>query len=142
MDKYQEVCYESMENKAIKKSTRYAAMMFALLFLVYGVLNHILYACVAGVLFGIAMLFEKKLYVTELGLEMDYKLVVKLYHDVWSFDEIEAIYREPMKETGVIALNVMKGLSGKRLVFSADVAKEVIKMALEKNSKIDYNVKV
>lgn len=142
MDKYQSTFYESIETKAIKKSTRYAAMMFALMFLIYGVMNHVIYACVAGLLFGVAMLFEKKMYITDCGLEMDYRLIVMLYHDVWSFEEMEAIYREPMKESGIVALNIMKGLSGKRVVFSKDIAEKIIEMALGKNPKIDYNIKV
>lgn len=136
MVKDQHICYNSIDLKAMKKSTRFATFMFSLCFIAYGYMSHLLYAVLCGILLGAVVLFEKKMCITENGLEIRYKMLIDFCHDVWSFEDIEAIYREPIKDTGMVALNFMKGLSGKRLVFSSEDAESVIKIACGCNSSI------
>jgi len=138
MDKYQNVCYPSLEEKAMKKSTRWAAVLFAVLFVVYGILSKTFYAWFAGLLLFVVMLYEKQLCVTGQGLVMDSGLLVKLYREVWTFGEIESIHRRPAKEPGYVTLVFMKGLSGKQLVFTCENAENIVQMALDINPSIDY----
>ena len=123
----------------MKKSTRWASVGFAVLFVVMGILSKIFYAWFAGLLLGVAMLFEKKLCITGQGMEMEYRLLVKLHHEVWTFEEIESIHREAVKELELTALIFMKGLSGKRMIFSIENAEKIVQMAKDINPSIDYH---
>ncbi len=124
----------------MKKSTRYAAVVLAAFCLGYGIVFKMFYALAIGILLGVAMLFEKKMSITEDGLEMDYRLLVNFYHEVWEFGEIESIHREKVNASGLVPLNFMKGLSGKRLLFPVETAEKVIQVALESNKEIYYDI--
>lgn len=128
--------YIPIDVKIMKKSTKITALAAGAALVAIGICIRSIYTAVAGVLILAAMALNKKIAVTERGVEITYDLGVFKHIDLWSFDEIREIHRELSPDKDKYALHVLKDVMSRRLVFRISDAEEVIGMALEKNPSI------
>ncbi|MGN0736512.1 MAG: hypothetical protein ACI4LP_11995 [Anaerovoracaceae bacterium] len=125
--------YIAIDDKALKKSTRIAAVAGGTALIMLAVFIHSLYTGLVGVVLLAAMMLNKKVAVTDEGLVVTYDVVFYKYYEKWDFEEIKEIHRELSPDGRRYALHIMKDVMSRRLVYSVTDAEKVIDLALEKN---------
>lgn len=128
--------YVSYDRKALRKSTRIAAIIAGLFMIGLAVYIKSWHAAFIGIVLLLAMCLQKEISMTEEGLEVNYDMVVYQYKELWPYDEIEDIHKELSPDGTKMALHVMKDVMSRKLIYDLDVYKDVIELALEKNPKI------
>lgn len=128
--------YVSYDRKALKKSTRIAAIVAGLFMIGLAVYIKSWHAAFIGIVLLLAMCLQKEISMTEEGLEVNYDMVVYQYKELWPYAEIEDIHKELSPDGTKMALHVMKDVMSRKLIYDLPVYKEVIELALEKNPKI------
>ena len=128
--------YVSYDRKALRKSTRIAAIVAGIFMIGLAVYIKSWHAAFIGIVILLAMVLQKEISMTEEGLEVNYDMVVYQYRELWPYDEIEDIHKELSPDGTKMALHVMKDVMSRKLIYDLDVYKDVIELALEKNPKI------
>ena len=128
--------YVSYDRKALRKSTRIAAIIAGLFMIGLAVYIKSWHAAFIGIVLLLAMCLQKEISMTEEGLEVNYDMVVYQYKELWPYDEIEDIHKELSPDGTKMALHMMKDVMSRKLIYDLDVYKDVIELALEKNPKI------
>ena len=128
--------YVSYDRKALKKSTRIAAIVAGIFMIGLAVYIKSWHAAFIGIVILLAMVLQKEISMTEEGLEVNYDMVVYQYRELWPYDQIEDIHKELSPDGSKMALHVMKDVMSRKLIYDLDVYKDVIELALEKNPKI------
>lgn len=128
--------YIAIDDKALKKSTRIAAVAGGTALLLLAVFIRSLYTGLVGVVLLAAMMLNKKVAVTDEGLVVTYDVVFYKYYEKWGFEEIKEIHKELSPDGRRYALHIMKDVMSRRLVYSVTDAEKVINLALEKNPYI------
>ncbi len=128
--------YIAIDDKALRKSTRIAAIAGGVALIVLAVVIRSLYTGLVGAVLLAAMMLNKKVAMTEEGLVVTYDVVFYRYYEKWGFDEIQEIHKELSPDGRRYALHIMKDVMSRRLVYSISDADKVIELALEKNPNI------
>lgn len=128
--------YVSEDRKALRKSTRIAAIVAGIFMIGLAVYIKSWHAAFIGIVILLAMVLQKEISMTEEGLEVNYDMVVYQYRELWPYDQIEDIHKELSPDGTKMALHVMKDVMSRKLIYDLDVYKDVIALALEKNPKI------
>lgn len=128
--------YVSYDRKALRKSTRIAAIIAGIFMIGFAVYIRSWHAAFIGIVILLAMVLQKEISMTEEGLEVNYDMVVYQYKELWPYDQIEDIHKELSPDGTKMALHVMKDVMSRKLIYDLDVYKDVIALALEKNPKI------
>ncbi|MGN0722110.1 MAG: hypothetical protein ACI4LZ_09130 [Anaerovoracaceae bacterium] len=128
--------YIAIDDKALKKSTRIAAVAGGTALILLAVFIRSLYTGLVGVVLLAAMMLNKKVAVTDEGLVVTYDVVFYKYYEKWGFEEIKEIHKELSPDGRRYALHIMKDVMSRRLVYSVTDAEKVINLALEKNPYI------
>lgn len=128
--------YVSYDRKALRKSTRIAAIVAGIFMIGLAVYIKSWHAAFIGIVILLAMVLQKEISMTEEGLEVNYDMVVYQYRELWPYDQIEDIHKELSPDGTKMALHVMKDVMSRKLIYDLDVYKDVIELALEKNPKI------
>lgn len=128
--------YISIDSKALKMSTRIAALAAGFGLILLGIVIQSLYTALVGAVFLAAMMLNKKTAMTEEGLVVTYDVVFCKYREVWTYDEIQEIHKELSPDGRQYALHVMKDVMSRRMLYPIPEAKEVVALAQEKNPKI------
>lgn len=128
--------YIAIDDKALKKSTRIAAVAGGTALILLAVFICSLYTGLVGVVLLAAMMLNKKVAVTDEGLVVTYDVVFYKYYEKWGFEEIKEIHKELSPDGRRYALHIMKDVMSRRLVYSVTDAEKVINLALEKNPYI------
>ena len=128
--------YVSYDRKALRKSTRIAAIVAGIFMIGLAVYIKSWHAAFIGIVILLAMVLQKEISMTEEGLEVNYDMVVYQYRELWPYDHIEDIHKELSPDGTKMALHVMKDVMSRKLIYDLDVYKDVIALALEKNPKI------
>ena len=128
--------YVSEDRKALRKSTRIAAIAAGFFFIGLGIIIHSWHAAFIGVVLLLAIALQKEIAVTEEGLVVSYDMIVYQYKEVWRFDDIEEIHKELSPDGKKMALHVMKDVMSRKLIYDLDVYRDVVRLALEKNPEI------
>ena len=128
--------YIAIDDKALRKSTRIAAIAGGVALIVLAVVIRSLYTGLVGAVLLAAMMLNKKVAMTEEGLVVTYDVVFYRYYEKWRFDEIQEIHKELSPDGRRYALHIMKDVMSRRLVYSISDADKVIELALEKNPNI------
>lgn len=128
--------YIAIDDKALRKSTRIAAVAAGIALIILAVGIRSLYTGLVGAVLLAAMMLNKKTAMTEEGLVVTYDVVFYKYYEKWGFDEIKEIHKELSPDGRRYALHIMKDVMSRRLVYSVTDAEKVIDLALEKNPNI------
>lgn len=128
--------YVSYDRKALRTSTRIAAIVAGIFMIGLAVYIKSWHAAFIGIVILLAMVLQKEISMTEEGLEVNYDMVVYQYRELWPYDQIEDIHKELSPDGTKMALHVMKDVMSRKLIYDLDVYKDVIALALEKNPKI------
>lgn len=128
--------YIAIDDKALKKSTRIAAVAGGTALILLAVFIRSLYTGLVGVVLLAAMMLNKKVAVTDECLVVTYDVVFYKYYEKWGFEEIKEIHKELSPDGRRYALHIMKDVMSRRLVYSVTDAEKVINLALEKNPYI------
>ena len=128
--------YIAIDDKALRKSTRIAAVAAGIALIILAVGIRSLYTGLVGAVKLAAMMLNKKTAMTEEGLVVTYDVVFYKYYEKWGFDEIKEIHKELSPDGRRYALHIMKDVMSRRLVYSVTDAEKVIDLALEKNPNI------
>jgi hypothetical protein len=128
--------YVSEDRKALRKSTRICAVIAGFFFIGLGVAIHSIHSVFIGIVLLLVMILQKEIAVTEEGLVVSYDMIVYQYKEVWTFDQIEEIHKELSPDGTKIALQVMKDIMSRKLIYSLSEYKDVIDLALEMNPEI------
>lgn len=128
--------FVSADTKALKKSTRIAAIVAGVALTIMSIFIQSLYTGLVGVVILAAMMLQKEISMTEEGLEVNYDVVLYKYRELWSYEEIKEIHKELGPDGTKYALHIMKDVMSRRLVYSISDAEKVIQLALEKNPSI------
>lgn len=123
--------FVSIDTRAMKKSTRIAAIVAAFFFIVAGIIRLSIYSAAIGLVLLAAMLLNKKTAVTEEGIVVTYDVVVYQYREVWPWEEIKEIHKELSADCTQYGLHFMKDIMTKRLIFPLEEAKQVLEFAKE-----------
>ena len=128
--------YVSYDRKALRKSTRIAAVVAGIFMIVLAIFIRSIHAAFIGIVILLAMVLQKEIAMTEDGLEVNYDMIVYQYKELWPYEEIEDIHKELSPDGTKMALHVMKDVMSRKLIYDLPVYEEVIALALEKNPKI------
>ena len=128
--------YIAIDDKALRKSTRIAAVAAGIALIILAVGIRSLYTGLVGAVILAAMMLNKKTAMTEEGLVVTYDVVFYKYYEKWGFDEIKEIHKALSPDGRRYALHIMKDVMSRRLVYSVTDAEKVIDLALEKNPNI------
>ncbi|MBR3756258.1 MAG: hypothetical protein IKK48_04030 [Firmicutes bacterium] len=128
--------YVSYDRKALRKSTRIAAVVAGIFMIGLAVYIKSWHAAFIGIVLLLAMVLQKEIAMTEKGLEVNYDMIVYQYKELWTYEEIEDIHKELSPDGTKMALHVMKDVMSRKLIYDLDVYEEVIALAQEKNPKI------
>ena len=128
--------YVSYDRKALRKSTRIAAVVAGIFMIGLAVYIKSWHAAFIGIVILLAMVLQKEIAMTEEGLEVNFDMIVYQYKELWSYEEIEDIQKELSPDGTKMALHVMKDVMSRKLIYDLDVYEEVIALAKEKNPKI------
>jgi hypothetical protein len=127
---------KAYDEKAMRKSTKIAAMIAGVALIVLGIFTSAKYSIPVGVVLLLATVMEKDIYITEEGIEVVYNLFAFKYADKWSFNSITDIHKEEVSDNKFYVLHFMKDVMSRRVVFLIEDVDEVIRLALEKNGNI------
>ncbi|MEG1848414.1 MAG: hypothetical protein RR238_08080, partial [Lachnospiraceae bacterium] len=89
-----------------------------------------------GVMYIFALWMKKDTVITTRGLEIFYQMHITTQYDFWSWDEIGSVIREDRNNPELVALHISKGDRVKRLFFTREDAKLIMRLAKEQNHKI------
>lgn len=120
----------------MKESTRLIALALGVLCLGYGIYAKSFYSIIVGALVALAMMMKKEIAVTEDGVQITYEIFFVKRVDLWKFEDIREIHKEPSPDGREMALHVMKEVMSRKLIFPMSVYRDVIALAQEKNPKI------
>lgn len=106
------------------------------LLIVGGIITPYRVALIFGVMYIFALWMKKDTVITTRGLEIFYQMHITTQYDFWSWDEIGSVIREDRNNPELVALHISKGDRVKRLFFTREDAKLIMRLAKEQNHKI------
>ena len=131
--------YKAYDEKAMRQSTRIAAIISGIALIVLGIITTAKYSIPVGVIILLATIMKKETYITVNGIEVVYNILFFKHTDEWSFDDITEIHREIVPDDKYYVLHFMKDVMSRRLVFLREDALEIIDLASEMNSNIHFD---
>lgn len=131
--------YKAYDEKAMRTSTRIAALIGGVALIILGILTTAKYSIPVGIIIILATIMKKETYVTIYGIEVVYDVFFFKHKDCWSFEDITDIHRETVPDNRYYVLHFMKDVMSRRIVFTKEDASEIVDMALEMNDKIHFD---
>ena len=128
--------FVSEDRKALRKSTRIAAIAAGFFMIGLAIYIHSIHAAFIGIVLLLAMILQKEIAMTEEGLQISYDMIVYQYKELWPYDQIEEIHKELSPDGTKMALHVMKDIMSRKLIYGKSEYADVIALALEKNPEI------
>lgn len=125
--------YRVLEQKTNPPFVKVAALVAALAFAVYGILEQEPFALLLCILFGWAPFFRRSAAATGEGIEIVYELPPFRYAERWGYGTMAAILEETGNRSDRAVLLFARGSMVRRLVFSRDEGDALLAAALEKN---------
>lgn len=129
--------YTTSDQKDIKKSTRYAGLIFGVLLIISGYFRKSIYMAIIGIMFVAALLMEKKVVVNQEGIVTSYDAFFFKKKDVWEWKDITDIHKQLSPKKDQMALHFNKGMMAKRLIFGLDTYEKVLDLAREMKPEIN-----
>lgn len=128
--------YEVIDERKLRKSTRIAGFAAGIFLILLGVWIHSIYTSLVGAIIFAAVLLRKDMAFTEEGFETVYDFIVFKNTNIWRYEEISNIHRDPAPNPDYMGLVIQRDMTVRRATVKASCAENVIEMALEKNPKI------
>lgn len=126
---------KAYDDRALRKSTRIAAMIAGIGLIALSVFPSVRYSALIGIVLLLAVIIGKETYVTEDGISVEYDFLLFKHVIRWDFTEITDIHLETVKGAHQ-AMHFLKGVMSRRLLFSRNEASQVLQMAKDHNSAI------
>lgn len=131
--------YTAYDDRQMKVSTRIAAVIAGIALVGASIIIQSIYTGIVGAIILLATSMSKTTVVNDKGLLVTYKFLLFRHEDLWSFDNISDMHKELAEDRQFTIIHFGKGVMAKRIIFYRDDAEKVIKLALEKNSKIHFD---
>lgn len=103
-----------------------------ILLLVGGIVTRFKIALIFAALYGLTLLSQKDVAVTERGLEIFYQMKITTNYNFWPWAEINAIVVEDRNHPELIALHFGHGNASKRFFFTRPDTEKILVLAREK----------
>ena len=121
--------YTPRELKPRKPYVIYACWAMVILLLVGGIFTKFKIALIFAVLYGLTLLSQKDVAVTERGLEIYYQMKITTNYNFWPWAEINAIVVEDRNHPELIALHIGRGSASKRFFFTRPDTEKILVLA-------------
>jgi hypothetical protein len=131
--------FKPLNDRKQKKSTKITALIAGIVFVILGIMLPSIYSIVIGGIILLAATVSKHTVINEKGIEVRYSMFAFKYVELWAFSEITEMHLEVVKDPRYSALHFTKDVISKRLIFTKEEARGVIKLASEQNPKIHYD---
>ena len=125
--------YTPRELKPRKPHVIYACWAMVILLLVGGIVTRFKIALIFAALYGLTLLSQKDVAVTERGLEIFYQMKITTNYNFWPWAEINAIVVEDRNHPELIALHFGQGNASKRFFFTRPDTEKILVLAREKH---------
>ena len=125
--------YTPRELKPRKPHVIYACWAMVILLLVGGIVTRFKIALIFAALYGLTLLSQKDVAVTERGLEIFYQMKITTNYNFWPWAEINAIVVEDRNHPELIALHFGHGSASKRFFFTRPDTEKILVLAREKH---------
>jgi hypothetical protein len=125
--------YTPRELKPRKPHVIYACWAMVILLLVGGIVTRFKIALIFAALYGLTLLSQKDVAVTERGLEIFYQMKITTNYNFWPWAEINAIVVEDRNHPELIALHFGHGNASKRFFFTRPDTEKILVLAREKH---------
>ena len=125
--------YIPRELKPRKPHVIYACWAMVILLLVGGIVTRFKIALIFAALYGLTLLSQKDVAVTERGLEIFYQMKITTNYNFWPWAEINAIVVEDRNHPELIALHIGRGSASKRFFFTRPDTEKILVLAREKH---------
>ena len=131
--------YRALEKNQTLKSTKQISAVFGVGLILLGVFKRYPYGLLAGAVFLIVSIFKKEVYVDETGLVTSFHILMFAHEDVWRFDEMQYIHREPdLRRPDAAVLHFTRGVMSKPILFRNEDCRAIVEMAKAANPDIEY----
>ena len=125
--------YTPRELKPRKPHVIYVCWAMVILLLVGGIVTRFKIALIFAALYGLTLLSQKDVAVTERGLEIFYQMKITTNYNFWPWAEINAIVVEDRNHPELIALHFGHGSASKRFFFTRPDTEKILVLAREKH---------
>ncbi|MCI5687252.1 MAG: hypothetical protein MR303_01955 [Emergencia sp.] len=129
---------KAYDDRAMRKSTKFAAIVFGTGLIVFSFYSTVKYSAIIGVVLLLAVIFQKETYVSREGVVLAYDFIVRKHKIVWSFEEITDIHIEYVADPGYVVLHFLRDVMSRRLVFRKQELEQVLELA--KSVKPDIHI--
>lgn len=127
---------KAYDDRALKKSTRVAAMAAGIVLIALGIFSSVKYSAIIGIVLLLAVIIGKETYATEEGISVEYDFIVFKHVVQWDFVEITDIHLEKGKNTPYQGMHFLKDVMTRRLLFRREEVCQVLEMAQNRNSAV------
>ena len=129
--------YMACDAKPRKKWVQAGGWILVVVLFAAGFLTRWKVSLLFSVLYALALMMQKYVAVTQRGLEIYHQMQISTNYECWHWEDMFSVTHDPdAKNPGQTTLYFTKGDRTKRANFSDADAREVLRMAKEKNSAI------
>ncbi len=129
--------YQAVEVKTHKKWVIVCSWILVAVLIAGGFTTRFKIAFVFAVLLALALISKKTVMVTERGLESFMEMRITSQQELWKWEEIEALTHEKLSQfPGKVQIYFTKDVRTRRVFFEEKDAREILKLAKRKNSKV------
>lgn len=120
---------QAYDDKAMRKSTRIATLIFGAGLIAFSICFSEQYSAMIGVVFILAVIFRKEIYVSREGVVLAYDFILYKHKISWPFEEITDIHIERVPDPQYVVVHFLRGVMSRRLVFRARELDNVLELA-------------
>lgn len=128
--------YKVINQHELKQSTRIYALIGGIALILLGIYILSIYTALVGVIIILAVIYKKEIFFNEDGYLTAYDFILFRHKNLWSYDDISDLHREPAPDGEHMGILVQKGMAFKRAVLPMKDVEDVLSLAKEKNPKI------
>lgn len=121
--------YSAQELRPRKPWVERACFLLCLFLIAGGLVTRYRIALLFGVLYILVLLMDKRMVVTERGVEIFYQMRIATHYEFWPWEEIDALARENRNHPELVALYFNRGDRVKRLFFRKADAQAIMDYA-------------
>lgn len=119
-----------------KKWVKRGCFLLCLFLIAGGILTKYRVACVFGILYILVLLTDKKIAVTERGIETFYQMRVTTHYELWTWDTVDMAVRGEQLHPDFATLYFSRGDRVKKLFFQRADAQEMMERILKEHRNV------
>ena len=89
-----------------------------------------------GLVIILASFSERKQVVSDQGVDIEYEVLGHCFHNLWTYEEIQAVHKDSLKSAPRVEIHFNKGAINRRFIFSPEDARAIEDLFREKKPKI------